>query len=76
MADGYSKRLLRKETSFIITEMLTNSQLPANTVKNPEAFEKDNEPTEDCVEDWNFLWTPGCVVHRVLTDLNNRCMAR
>ena len=33
------KRLLRKETSFIITEMLTTSQLPVNTVKNPEAFE-------------------------------------
>ena len=33
-----SKRLLREETSFIITEMLTNSQLPTNTVKNPEAF--------------------------------------
>ncbi|MYB93259.1 penicillin-binding protein 1C [Candidatus Poribacteria bacterium] len=36
---GYSQRLLRKETSFIITEMLTTSQLPVNTVKNPEAFE-------------------------------------
>ena len=35
-----SKRLLRQETSFIITEMLTNSQLPTNTVKNPEAFER------------------------------------
>ena len=35
----YSQRLLRKETSFIITEMLTTSQLPVNTVKNPEAFE-------------------------------------
>ena len=34
-----SHRLLRKETSFIITEMLTTSQLPTNTVKNPEAFE-------------------------------------
>ena len=33
-------RLLRKETSFIITEMLTNSQLPTNTVRNPEAFER------------------------------------
>ncbi len=33
------KKLLREETSFIITEMLTASQLPANTVKNPEAFE-------------------------------------
>ena len=31
--------LLRQETSFIITEMLTTLQLPANTVKNPEAFE-------------------------------------
>ena len=38
--ENYSKRLLRKETSFIITEMLTNSQLPTNTVKNPEAFER------------------------------------
>ena len=38
-AKGYSQRLLREETSFIITEMLTASQLPANTVKNPEAFE-------------------------------------
>ena len=38
--ENYSeKRLLRKETSFIITEMLTTSQLPVNTVKNPEAFE-------------------------------------
>ncbi|MDE0401207.1 MAG: penicillin-binding protein 1C [Candidatus Poribacteria bacterium] len=37
--EGYSQRLLRKETSFIITEMLTTSQLPVNTVKNPEAFE-------------------------------------
>ena len=36
----FSQRLLRKETSFIITEMLTNSQLPTNTVKNPEAFER------------------------------------
>ena len=36
---GYPQRLLRKETSFIITEMLTTSQLPVNTVKNPEAFE-------------------------------------
>ena len=35
-----SQRLLRKETSFIITEMLTNSQLPTNTVRNPEAFER------------------------------------
>ena len=34
-----SKRLLREETSFIITEMLTTSQLPVNTIKNPEAFE-------------------------------------
>ena len=38
--ENYSKRLLRKETSFIITEMLTNSQLPTNTVRNPEAFER------------------------------------
>ena len=36
----FSQRLLRQETSFIITEMLTNSQLPTNTVKNPEAFER------------------------------------
>ncbi len=36
----FSQRLLRKETSFIITEMLTNSQLPTNTVRNPEAFER------------------------------------
>ena len=35
-----AQRLLRKETSFIITEMLTNSQLPTNTVRNPEAFER------------------------------------
>ena len=35
-----SQHLLRKETSFIITEMLTGSQLPSNTVKNPEAFER------------------------------------
>ena len=34
-----SQRLFRAETSFIITEMLTTSQLPTNTVKNPEAFE-------------------------------------
>ncbi len=34
----FSQRLFRKETSFIITEMLTNSQLPTNTVNNPEAF--------------------------------------
>ena len=39
MIDGYSQRLLQEETSFIITEMLTTSQLPINTVKNPEAFE-------------------------------------
>ena len=38
--ENHSKRLLRKETSFIITEMLTNSQLPTNTVRNPEAFER------------------------------------
>ena len=38
-ADSHSQRLLRQETSFIITEMLTTLQLPANTVKNPEAFE-------------------------------------
>ncbi len=36
---SHSRRLLRQETSFIITEMLTTLQLPANTVKNPEAFE-------------------------------------
>ena len=36
----FTQRLLRKETSFIITEMLTESQLPTNTVKNPEAFER------------------------------------
>lgn len=36
----HSKRLLGKETSFIITEMLTNSQLPTNTIRNPEAFER------------------------------------
>ena len=35
----FPQRLLREETSFIITEMLTTSQLPVNTVKNPEAFE-------------------------------------
>ena len=35
-----AQRLLRKETSSIITEMLTNSQLPTNTVRNPEAFER------------------------------------
>ena len=43
-AHSYNKsgaqRLLRKETSFIITEMLTNSQLPTNTIRNPEAFER------------------------------------
>ena len=39
LGQNYSQRLLRKETSFIITEMLTTSQLPENTVKNPEAFE-------------------------------------
>ena len=39
VSDNPSKRLLRQETSFIITEMLTTLQLPANTVKNPEAFE-------------------------------------
>ena len=39
ITDNDSKRLFREETSFIITEMLTNSQLPTNTVKNPEAFE-------------------------------------
>ena len=38
--ENHSKRLFRKETSFIITEMLTNSQLPTNTVRNPEAFER------------------------------------
>ena len=37
--EDYSQRLLQEETSFIITEMLTTSQLPTNTVKNPEAFE-------------------------------------
>ena len=37
--DNQSKRLLRSETGFIITEMLTTLQLPANTVRNPEAFE-------------------------------------
>ena len=38
-ASHSAQRLLREETSFIITEMLTVSQLPVNTVKNPEAFE-------------------------------------
>lgn len=38
--EDHSKRLLGKETSFIITEMLTNSQLPTNTIRNPEAFER------------------------------------
>ena len=33
------QRLLRQETSFVITEMLTTLQRPSNTVKNPEAFE-------------------------------------
>ena len=37
--ESISQRLFREETSFIITEMLTTSQLPPNTVKNPEAFE-------------------------------------
>ena len=37
--ESMSQRLFREETSFIITEMLTTSQLPTNTVKNPEAFE-------------------------------------
>ena len=37
--DPTPQRLLQEETSFIITEMLTTSQLPINTVKNPEAFE-------------------------------------
>ena len=40
LTENHSKRLLRQETSFIVTEMLTNSQLPTNTVKNPEAFER------------------------------------
>ena len=39
VTDNQSKRLLQQETSFIVTEMLTTLQLPANTVKNPEAFE-------------------------------------
>ena len=34
-----NKRLLRAETSFIITEMLTTSQRPANAVKSLEVFE-------------------------------------
>ena len=38
-AKGYSQRLLRAETSFIITEMLTTSQRPANAVKSLEVFE-------------------------------------
>ena len=38
-AKGYSQRLLRPETSFIITEMLTTSQRPANAVKSLEVFE-------------------------------------
>lgn len=38
--ENHSKRLLRKETSFIIIEMLTKSQLPTNTVQNREAFER------------------------------------
>ena len=33
------QRLLREETSFIVTDMLTESQLPTNTVQNREAFE-------------------------------------
>ncbi len=33
------ERLLREETSFIITEMLTTLQLPRNTIRDPEAFE-------------------------------------
>ena len=38
--ENYSKkRLLRAETSFIITEMLTTSQRPANAVKSLEVFE-------------------------------------
>ncbi len=39
-AKGYSQRLLRTETSFIITEMLTTSQRPANAVKSLEVFER------------------------------------
>ena len=39
VTDNQSRRLLRQETSFVITEMLTTLQLPANTVRNPEAFE-------------------------------------
>ena len=38
-AKDYSQRLLRAETSFIITEMLTTSQRPANAVKSLEVFE-------------------------------------
>ena len=38
-AKGYSQRLLRAETSFIITEMLTTSQRPANAVRSLEVFE-------------------------------------
>ena len=39
-AENFSpQRLLQAETSFIIAQMLTESQLPSNTVKNPEAFE-------------------------------------
>ena len=37
-SESAPQRLLREETSFIITEMLTTSQLPDNTVNNPEAF--------------------------------------
>ena len=37
---GTPQRLLREETSFIITDMLTNSQLPTNTIKNREAFSR------------------------------------
>ena len=38
-AKGYSQRLLRAETSFVITERLTTSQRPANAVKSLEVFE-------------------------------------
>lgn len=40
ITDNHSKRLLRPETSFIITEMLTTSQRPTNALKSSEVFER------------------------------------
>ena len=70
-----SKRLLREETSFIITEMLTNSQLPTNTVNNPEAFARTMNLPKIAWKTGTSYGHRGRMEYWILTNINDWRMA-